>query len=331
MRIVFVVGLWGCAHPYDTPGVHTGGGLDDVEDSADTALDSGDTGGDGAPDALAFAAEVDEDELLTTITDLADFGTRYTFTDGDDLAAEYLVDRFAELGLVAELDAFDVSGEPCNNVIAIVPGTVTPDVVYVFSAHYDSTSNQAETLAPGADDNASGVAAVLEAARILSVHPLASSAWFVLTAAEEQGSLGSAHLVERMMDEGIDARGVIAPDMMAYWPLGDADAFDILGDEASQPLVEDMAAVADALGVANKTWIQHDYCYGDDHTNYQDAGFPAISPMDCVEAHNVRNSGEDTPHYHRTTDAVDTLHLGFTAEVARVTTATFAGWVGAAP
>ncbi len=41
------------------------------------------------------------------------------------------------------------------------------------------------------------------------------------------------------------------------------------------------------LGVARKTYLQHDFCYGDDHTSLQEAGIPSIAPMDCVEAHNV--------------------------------------------
>jgi transposase len=84
-----------------------------------------------------------------------------------------------------------------------------------------------------------------------------------------------------------------------------------------------MADWATRLGVAHKVWIQHAYCYGDDHTNFQEAGFPAISPMDCVEAHNLA-TGETTPHYHQTSDRTETLYLPFTARVAGVIVATFA-------
>ncbi len=285
----------------------------------------------GGLDPLDLAAEVSEAEIRATITDLANFGTRYSYSEGDEEAAAYLVDRLEAYGLVVDQLPFEIDdGVTGMNLVARKAGTESPSVVYAFSAHYDSTSNDPENSAPGADDNASGVAAVLEAARILSTRDTRASAWFVLTAGEEQGALGSLALAEAWQDEGADIRGVIAPDMMAYWPLGDGDAFDILGDETSEPLVIDMAAVADTLGVANKTWIEHRYCQGDDHTYYQDAGFPAISPMDCVEAHNVRGSGEDTPHYHRTTDTVDTLYLPFTTRVTQVTTVTFAGWVGLA-
>ncbi len=277
-----------------------------------------------APHPLELAAEVDTDELAVTIADLEGFGTRHTFTDGDDQARDYLVTRLEELGLQPELDPFPVQGSIATNVLARKDGLGRPDIVYVFSAHYDSTSEDPLVSAPGADDNASGVAAVLEAARILADHDTRHSLWFVLTAAEEQGSLGSAHMVEWLGDEDVDVRGVIAPDMIAYWPLGDGDSMDILGDEGSRELADQMAAMATRLGVAHKVWIEHGYCYGDDHTHFQEAGYPAVAPMDCVEAHNVPSSSETLPHYHRSSDTSATLHMGFTTRVTQVLVATFA-------
>ena len=275
-------------------------------------------------DPLALAGEVRQDTLAENIEALAALGTRYTYSDGDERARDHLVERLGALGYETELDAFRFAGEDAENVIARKVGTVTPDIVYIFSAHYDSTSETPETSAPGADDNASGVAAVLEAARVLADVPLESSVWFVLTAAEEQGSVGSAHLARRLKTEHTDVRGVIAPDMIGYWPLGDDDALDLLGDMGSVALVDRMAALADALGVPYKRYIEHEYCYGDDHTNFQEAGFPAISPMDCVEAHNIPASGETLGHYHRSSDTLETLHLPFTTRVAGLIVATLA-------
>jgi Zn-dependent M28 family amino/carboxypeptidase len=278
-----------------------------------------------AVDPLALAGQVDPDALRETIAALEAMGTRYTYSDGDERARDYLVERLRALGYEAELDAFTFRGETAENVIARKPGTSVSPAVYVFSAHYDSTSEQPETLAPGADDNASAVAGVLEAARLLAPLPLAHDVWFVFTAAEEQGSVGSAHLAQRLALERVDVRGVIAPDMIGYWPLGDDDALDVLGDMGSVDLVDRMCAVADALGVPYKRWIEHEYCYGDDHTNFQERGFPAIAPMDCVEAHNLPASGEDLGHYHRSSDTLDTLHLPFTTRVVGVIVATLAG------
>jgi Zn-dependent M28 family amino/carboxypeptidase len=227
------------------------------------------------------------------------------------------------MGLVPELDPFTLAGETANNIIVKLPGTVDPNVVYIFSAHYDSTSNAAATSAPGADDNASGVSAVLEAVRLLSDHSFKYSIWFVFTAAEEQGSMGSKHLAATLKTQGVDVRGVIAPDMIGYWPKGDSDEMDILGDPASAMLVEHMADVASQVGIGFKKHIDHGFCYGDDHTSFQEAGFPSISPMDCVEAHNLPTE-EDTPHYHKTTDVMSTLHMSFTTKVVGVILVTLA-------
>lgn len=272
---------------------------------------------------IALAAEVSQAELEKTIAELSAIPTRYTLTQGDEQARDYLVGRARALGFEPQLDTFTVAGQTATNVILKHPGAATPEVVYIFSAHYDSTSATPMTLAPGADDNATGVASVLEAARILSQKSLRSSVWFVFTAAEEQGSLGSKHMAQWMKTDGVDVRGVIAPDMIGYWPLGMQDKFDILGDDASMFLVDQMSAVATQLGVAHKVWIQHGYCYGDDHTMFQEAGFPAITPMDCVEAHNL-SVGEDTPHYHQISDTSATLYMPFTTKVAGVIVATLA-------
>ncbi len=286
---------------------------------------SGGAAGSGmAPSPLSYAAEVSQAQLTTSIADLVAFRSRYTYSTGDEAARDYLVGRLQAYGLTAELDPFSVGTTMAANVIAKKAGTTDPGVIFIFSAHYDSTSGAAMTDAPGADDNASGVAAVLEAARILAPHSFRYSLWFVFTAAEEQGSKGSAHLAQTLMASRMDVRGVIAPDMIAYWPLGDRDAFDILGDNGSVALVDRMAGIADQLGVAHKKWIRHDYCEGDDHTMFQNAGIPAITPMDCVEAHNIPSSGEHTPHYHMSEDRPDTLHMPFTTKVASVIVATFA-------
>ena len=278
------------------------------------------------PDPLDLAGLVSGTEITRTIADLVALDTRLTGTPGEAAARDYLVTRLEAYGLEVELDSFMVGPTETANLIARKVGAVDADAVWIFSAHYDSTSTTPFTNAPGADDNASGVAAVLEAARLLEPLALRDSVWFVMTAAEEQGALGAKHMITWLPAAGVEVRGVMAPDMIGYWPLGDGDAFDILGDSGSEHLVSEMAGVAQVLGVAHKAWIEHDYCYGDDHTWFQEAGFPAFTPMDCVEAHNLPGSGELTPHYHQPSDTMATLHLPFTTKVVGVLVATLAMW-----
>jgi Zn-dependent M28 family amino/carboxypeptidase len=279
-------------------------------------------------DALDLAAEVSQANVEATIRALEDMGTRYTFAPENQDAQDWITDEMADYGFVVERDPFTVGNAEAVNLIARQPGANNPERVWIYSAHYDSTSTSPDTYAPGADDNASGVAGVLEAARILAGHELNDSVWFVFTGAEEQGSLGSEHMAEWLLEQDVNVQGVIAPDMIGYWPLGDEDLVDILGDDESEHLVQSMAEVATALGIAHKTWIQHSYCYGDDHTNFQEAGFPSITPMDCVEAHNIPSSGEMTPHYHRISDTIDTIHLPFTTTVVGMIVASLADLAG---
>ena len=301
----------------------------DVALEADAAPDVVDVAPTPAPPPtpVELAAQVSQAELEATINDLVAFGTRFTSTDGEAQSRDYLVARLQAYGLEVEVDFFSASGYATANLIARKPGTVQPGNVWIFSSHYDSTSNSPTTYAPGADDNASGVAGVLEAARILTPLDLSDSVWFMLTAAEEQGGLGAQRMVE-VLDEtpDIEVKGVMAPDMIGYWPLGMDDALDLLGDPGSEHLVNDVAAMATTLGVPHKTWIQHYYCYGDDHTYFQEAGYPAFTPMDCVEAHNLPQSGEHTPHYHKTSDTIDTLHMPFMTDVVGVLVGALAQW-----
>lgn len=299
-------------------------------DSADTdGGDDTDGGGDtdsGEPaelDPLALAAEVSAARMEASVTALADFGTRHLEAENHAEVRAWLVSELEREGLTVWEHAFEAEGVAAANVVAELPGR-DPLTVWIFQAHFDSTSELAPEVAPGANDNATGVAAVLEAARVLKDVPLEATVWLVLTDAEEQGSLGSAALVEDLPALGVSVAGVIAPDMIGYWPKEDGDAFDILGDEDSEALVERMSEVADALGVAHKTWINHRYCYGDDHTNFQEAGIPAIAPMDCVEAHNVPGTDEDWGHYHLSTDTPDAVYFPFTARVTGVIVATLA-------
>jgi hypothetical protein len=296
----------------------------DLNQLADGSIPADDSAPSSPLDPLSFATEVDEKELKKTIVDLEALGTRYTFSQGDEAARDYLIKRFSNYGYEVTRDEFSVEDTTAQNLVFKLPGKVTPETIYVFSAHYDSTSTDPMNNAPGADDNASAVAAVVEAARIFAGNSFRHSLWFVLTAAEEQGSLGSKHLAQLWVEQNIDVRGVIAPDMIGYWPLKDNDLLDILGNPESAELVDSMAAIAVDLGVGHKKWIEHSYCYGDDHTSFQEKGFPSISPMDCVEAHNIPSSGESLPHYHQQTDTFETLYVPFMAKATGVIVATFA-------
>jgi Zn-dependent M28 family amino/carboxypeptidase len=103
-----------------------------------------------------------------------------------------------------------------NNLIARLPGASRPEEVFIICAHYDSTSQNPYNWAPGADDNASGTAAVLTAARVLANFRFDRTIEFCLFTAEELGLLGSQEYAAECRDAGKKIVGVINLDMLIH-------------------------------------------------------------------------------------------------------------------
>jgi len=272
-----------------------------------------------------IASRVDPDRVQSTIQTLEDFGTRYSYSPQSDLAADWLHDTLAGWDLEVSFEEFDYGGKTLRNVVARRVGLVNPDRVFVVGAHYDSTSPTPMTYAPGADDNASGVAAVLEAARILSDFDLSNTVEFICFGGEEQGRRGSIHNAAAAAAAGKTILGVLNLDMIGYWPQTSDRELDIGKNVSSGWLAG--AAEGAALTYADipvHNWPDTGVCF-DDHVSYWPYGISAIVFMDCYEAHqNPGGSGESTPHYHRTTDTIETLDLEQTTEAVRATVAAMA-------
>ncbi|MFC1619357.1 M28 family peptidase [Candidatus Neomarinimicrobiota bacterium] len=153
--------------------------------------------------------------------------TRLTYFAGNELAAKYLEWKLAGFGLMTRRFEFSQRG---SNVIALQQGSVFPDSIYIIGAHYDcqviGDEDRPEDIrdAPGADNNASGVAAVLEAARILSQYTTRYSILYVLWDEHENvpedidqsGLLGSTAYAEHTIECNMRIAGVIDLDMIAY-------------------------------------------------------------------------------------------------------------------
>lgn len=276
------------------------------------------------PEIEAMVARVSEPDVTGSVTDLVAFGTRHSSTTGCEDASVYLLDRLGATGLPARRDDFMWGARTLHNVVARHVGLVRPDEIYLVLAHYDSTSSNPAVSAPGADDNASGVAAVLEIARILSQERFEASVEFLLTGGEEQGLLGSRVDVAQRIASGEGLAGVINFDMIGYWPTGWGRDLDVNGTPASASLVAAYAQAAADYVPSMPVDARQDWgVCGDDQVSYDDRGFPSIIVMDCYEAH-LGLDGETTPHYHAPSDTIDTLDFFRIAEVTRATTGAMA-------
>ena len=134
---------------------------------------------------------ISPDELYATIDALQHIGStagvensRFYLAPGNLAAAEYIYERMAQYGLNVRYEDLMVdTGAFATNVVGELPGR-DPSKVYLVTAHFDSLSSDSGP-APGADDNASGVAGMLEIARVLSAFNLPYSVRFVALNAEE--------------------------------------------------------------------------------------------------------------------------------------------------
>ena len=261
-------------------------------------------------DVEALLAEINTTRWYFDIFDLQ-CKDRRTATPGIDDARDFLLERFIQMGLSPATGDFTVGGDPAQNVFAVLEGTERPDEYYIVGAHYDSIANG---FAPGAEDNASGTAAVLEMARAFIKHPPPASIIFICFSGEEQGLFGSFAHVDQLQDQNLsdNVRGVLNMDMIGYTVGG----FDVLLESASQ-----WRDLVDAFAMAAQTYTSINVVtsfqpFGSDHVPYLNAGIPALLV--------IEDDWNRYPGYHRTNDTIGFIVPDMGKEVLRMNLAALA-------
>lgn len=189
------------------------------------------------PEITEMVTRISEDSLEATIETLAGFGTRHTFSEtrsdtfGIGVARRWIrskMDQYSrESGgrLLVEDHRFIHQPTPhipdsaeIVNIVATLPGSdPADDRIFVISAHYDSRAFQmmdAESEAPGANDDASGMAALMEIARVMSHYNFSATLVFLAVAGEEQGLIGSREWSGEAAREGKRIAGMITNDII---------------------------------------------------------------------------------------------------------------------
>jgi len=300
------------------------------------------------------------DRIQRSIFVLVSFKTRHTLSDplpsGDGIggAAAWVRAEFERGSKAAggrlrvDLDTFSQPAQPplvphaadLTNVVATLPGPGKR--IFVISAHYDSRARDildVQSAAPGADVNASGVAAVLEAARVLAPNDYNATLVFLIATGGEQGGVGAAHWAEQARKQGLEIAGMIDVDAVGHtrgavnrgdlWlfaqgvpPPGERDAalralIAAGGENDTPPRTLARAIRAAALRYVpamNLRIIYRPAAYRGrgDHLPFLQRGFPAVG---LTEATGDWDRSDDTP------DAID---FAYVSDVARVATATLA-------
>ncbi|MCP4248350.1 MAG: Zn-dependent exopeptidase M28 [bacterium] len=213
-------------------------------------------------------------------------GDNRGFGPEHDLARDNIVALFQSHGLTVALEPFTYQSVTYYNVVATHTGTVYPNQMYVVGAHFDSVNN------PGADDDASGVALLLEAARVISQYDSDYTIRYIAFDREEQGLIGSNAYVNNHAGDQI--LGMVQADMVAYDP--GTDHALIYGRSTSN-------AIKTALGSAHvtysggMTWTDAGWISASDHAPFDAAGYQACL---LIEGETWSN-----PYYHTQQDSVD--------------------------
>ncbi|HEY2277543.1 MAG TPA: M28 family metallopeptidase [Streptosporangiaceae bacterium] len=322
------------------------------------------------PGLRAMLRDIDPDRIKATILKLVSFGTRHTASSQTDpnrgigAATDWVFGQLQSSAaasggrMTVQRQAFTqpvASNIPVpttiTNVIATLKGTASPERFYVITGHLDSRVTDVLNFtsdAPGADDDASGVAVVLELARVFATHQFPGTLVFATVAGEEQGLYGSAHMAAQMKAAGADVQGMFSNDIVgasrawdgtrpdphtvrlfvegiptAVTPAQIAIMQSVGGenDGATHQLARFVTDVApsELTGMNIRViWRRDRYLRGSDHISFQQQGWPAARFTEPRENFN---------HEHRDVEVINGVQFGdlpqfvdydYTARVAKV-------------
>ena len=249
------------------------------------------------PDVMALVDQVSMQNLENSIRWMQNY-IRDACLPAALETQNWLIDYFESFGLDVYVHYFTnfyfIDTLEAGNVVAIQRGTEYPDEYIVISSHYDQPDS------PGADDNASGTAGVLEIARILSKHSFKRSIIYIPFNAEEYGMMGSIPFVEKCAKEDLKILGVFNLDMLGFFPddMGTLTMYSG-SSKISDRLWEYYQTVANlyVTDIPTKRFTSGD-SYGGDHQSFHIYEYPALYIGD-IEYHHGYNLC-----YHRPCDTL---------------------------
>jgi hypothetical protein len=277
-----------------------------------------------------IVSQINPDSVANIIQSLQDFNTRFMLTENRFAAAEWIENKFLQLGFInVEFDSFmchtvfdgiDTTTIQVN-VVATLQGNERPDEIYIIGGHYDSYCygdpyGDPFVWAPGADDDASGSAAVLESARVIMESGLEPEATikFICFGAEELmnfGDAGSEHYAQQAYNSGMDIRLMVNNDMISYTPYNVTNStldinyyleyIDLL--EIAKSVTQQFTVLTPLNGSVNP---------GADSGPFYEFGYP---PIYFVETYS-------SPYYHQSSDTIGNYNMEYCSEVIKSSCAT---------
>lgn len=195
-----------------------------------------------------------------------------------------------------------------NNIVATIPGSISPEKECVIVAHYDSYSTIDPMItAPGANDNATGTVAVMEAARLCAGKQFENTVKFIAVSGEEMGMYGSDYYAFKARDEGRNIIGVVNGDMIGYPTTSDTARLITGSYQTLNRLVDSAAIYNQRYGIGLTLVPVIDNTGASDYGPFALAGYDAL---DIAEGTAEEIWGGADPYYHKPTDTYDKLHPG---------------------
>lgn len=276
-------------------------------------------------DITPVVEDINADSIASYISVLEQFGTRFELHQNRQDVSDWIYNKFMEFGFTdVSVDSFDAFvSYPYNppaidttlkqyNVLCTIPGYGAPDELFILCAHYDSYNSSSDPFlsAPGADDNASGVAALLEIARVLKLNNKQPKRTIIFAAlAGEELMLtshsGSKHYAQQLSDQQADVQLVINHDMIGftYYPL-DQSTVNINRNAKSHHFAQLSIFAVEEYTTINAAHT--DYC-GADLGPFHNAGYYGV----YFEESNFN------PNYHSNLDLLNNMDIPFCTEVIK--------------
>lgn len=329
------------------------------------------------PEIAKMLKDVSAKRIETDIRKLVSFGTRNTLSEQDNpargigAARDWIFAEFQRISsdcgdcLTVEKQTFLQQptankrvSEPTNitNVVATLKGTTNPDRVYVVSGHYDSMCTKpddAKCDAPGANDDASGTAAVIEMARVMSKRKFDATIIFMAVAGEEQGLLGATYFAEQAKQKQMNIEAMLTNDIIGGVtsfknavnrqtvrvfsegvPSNETEAEAGVrrgtggeNDSASRQLARFVKESADLYSpkfAVTLVYRRDRYLRGGDHIPFVERGFAAVRVTETNEDYDHQHQNVRTENGKFYGDTVEYVDFEYVAKVTRVNAASLA-------
>ncbi len=331
------------------------------------------------PEIVKMVSEVSPKNIEATIRKLVSFGSRNTNSEQDNptrgigAARDWIFGEFSKISadcgncLTVEKQTYLQEAMPLprgrvpvainvTNIVATLKGTTNPDRVYVVSGHYDSMcTNPADAVcdSPGANDDASGSAAVIEMARVMSKRKFDATIIFMNVAGEEQGLLGATYFAKQAVEKKMDIEAMFTNDIiggvLSFKKAPDRQSVRVFSEGVPSNETEQEAGTRRSVGGENDSssrqlarfiketadiyspkfrvamiYRRDRYGRGGDHIPFLERGFAAVR---FTEPH------EDYDHQHQNVrkendiqygDLPEFVDFGYVANVAKINLASLA-------